>query len=86
MKNPTPPRRKSPRTRFTRSPSTWVAMITTASLHPQRRRLNHPVAAIARARAEGKKESADSPAERRELPVSRQIESPRAIEERAWPG
>jgi hypothetical protein len=49
MKNPTPPRKKFPRMTFTRSPSTCVPMINTASLHPQRRRLNQPVPALAKA-------------------------------------
>jgi len=32
---------------FTRSPKTWVAMMATASRHPQRRRLNQAVPATA---------------------------------------
>lgn len=46
---PVPPRSKSPLTQLTTSPTTCVAMITTASLHPQRRRLNHPTPGVVRA-------------------------------------
>ena len=49
MTTPVPPRRKSPLAKLTTSPRTCVAMITTASLHPQRRRRNHPIPAVVRA-------------------------------------
>ena len=49
MSTPIPPRSNSPLTQFTTSPRTCTAMITTASLHPQRRRRNHPIPAKVRA-------------------------------------
>jgi hypothetical protein len=42
MITPIPPRRKSPLTQLTTSPSTCVAIIAIANLHPQRRCRNHP--------------------------------------------
>jgi len=49
MMTPAPPRSQSPLTQLTTSPRTCVEMITTASLHPQRRRRNHPIPAVMRA-------------------------------------
>ena len=49
MMTPVPPRSQSPLTQLTTSPRTCVAMIMTASLHPQRRRRNHPIPAVVRA-------------------------------------
>ena len=49
MMTPVPPRSQSPLTQLTTSPRTCVEMITTASLHPQRRRRNHPIPAVVRA-------------------------------------
>jgi hypothetical protein len=48
MMTPVPSRSQSPLTQLTTSPRTCVAMITTASLHPQRRRRNHPIPAVVR--------------------------------------
>ena len=52
---PVPPRSQSPLTQLTMSPRTCVEMITTASLHPQRRCRNHPIAAVVRAAPSTKK-------------------------------
>jgi hypothetical protein len=49
MMTPVPPRSQSPLTQLTTSPRTCVEMIATASLHPQRRRRNHPIPAVVRA-------------------------------------
>src|SRR6266446_5575864 len=64
MMTPVPPRSRSPLTQLTTSPKTCVAMITTASLHPQRRRRNHPIPAVVR----------DAPSSRKRIPTV----SPRA--------
>jgi len=55
MMTPVPPRSQSPLTQLTTSPRTCIAMITTASLHPQRRRRNHPIPAMARAAPSSRK-------------------------------
>jgi len=55
MMKPVPPRNKSPLTQLTTSPRTCAAMITTASLHPQTRRRNHPIPAVVRAAPSSRK-------------------------------
>jgi hypothetical protein len=60
MMTPVPPRNKSPLTQLTTSPRTCVAMITTASLHPQRRRRNHPIPAVVRAAPSSRKRTGQS--------------------------
>src|SRR5271168_4789425 len=52
---PVPPRSQSPVAQLTTSPKTCMAMITTASLHPQRRRRNQPIPAVVRAALSSKK-------------------------------
>jgi hypothetical protein len=52
---PVPPRSKSPLTQLMTSPRTCMAMITTASLHPQRRHRNHPIPTVVRAAPSSKK-------------------------------
>ncbi len=42
-------RSQSPLMQLMKSSTTWVAMIATASPHPQRRRRNHPIPAVVRA-------------------------------------
>jgi hypothetical protein len=55
MMTPIPPRTRSPRAQLTTSPRTCMAMITTASLHPQTRCRNQPIPAVVRAAASMRK-------------------------------
>lgn len=57
MITPVPPRNQSPLAQLITSPRTCTAMITTASLHPQRRCWNHPIPAVARAAPSRRKRS-----------------------------
>ena len=55
MTMPVPPPSRSPLTQLTISPRTCVPMMMIASLHPQRRRRNHPIPAAARAMPSSRK-------------------------------
>jgi hypothetical protein len=85
MTTPIPPRSKSPLTQLTRSPRTCVAIMTTVSLHPQRRRRNHPIPAVVRAAPRNRKRIPTVPPRGRELLIRHQIKSPETIERRASP-
>ena len=85
MMTPVPLRSRSPLTQLTTSPRTCVQMITTASLHPQRRRRNHPIPAVMRAAPSTKKRIPHDAAQRRELLVCSRIERPETIKNRASP-
>ncbi len=84
MMTPVPPRSKSPLTQLTISPRTCVAMITTASLHPQTRRWNHPIPAVVRAAPSSRKKN-PTILPKGALLVRYRIESPETIEGRASP-
>ncbi len=58
---PVPPCSQSLLTQLTTSPRTCVVIIATASLHPQRRRRNHPIAAVARAAPSKRKRIPNAP-------------------------
>jgi hypothetical protein len=85
MMMPVPPRSQSPLTQLTTSPRTCVEMIATASLHPQRRRRNHPIPARDEGYAEQQKENPHRASQRSELHVRSRIKNPDTIKSSASP-